>query len=198
MELRNKRKGVPAPQQDSRPSKDSSGNASKRVKSKSQHPPERSSRRLRNRVGEAGPSSRQEGPPEEKPPVGTPGNRSDSQALEFSQQVKQEVPAEPDHVADPGRQHVMAGSSGQADQVRLIMRFGNGLLHIRVCVMVPLTCWNGVLPLRGRVNSVALVIALALKRLCFELACTYVCFVTNLCRTASSCVSHAARVDVMG
>lgn len=143
MELRNKRKGVPAPQQDSRPSKDSSGNASKRVKSKSQHPPERSSRRLRNRVGEAGPSSRQEGPPEEKPPVGTPGNRSDSQALEFSQQVKQEVPAEPDHVADPGRQHVMAGSSGQADQVRLIMRFGNGLLHIRVCVMVPLTCWTG-------------------------------------------------------
>lgn len=156
MELRNKRKGVPAPQQDSRPSKDSSGSASKRVKSKSQHPPERSSRRLRNRVGEAGPSSRQEGPPEEKPPVETPGNRSDSQTHEFSKQVKQEIPSEPDHVADPGRQRAMAGGVGQADQVRPIMRLSSDLLNIRVYMIVSLACWNSVLLFHRRVKSIAL------------------------------------------
>ena len=118
MELRNKRKGVPVTQQDSRPNKDCGGTSSKRVKAKLAVQPERSSRRLRNLASGAGPSSGQEIHTEAQPSVDAAGHRSDRQGLLFSQRVKQELPSEPDHVAEQGRQHVMAGSSGQAEQVR--------------------------------------------------------------------------------
>lgn len=118
MELRNKRKGVPAPQQESKPSKDSNGNTGKRVKSKAQHQPERVSRRLRSRSGEAGPSSKQEGTQHEKRASQTVGHRSEGQDVHPPLRLKQEVQAEPDHFEETGRQDVMAGSSGQAEQVR--------------------------------------------------------------------------------
>lgn len=91
------------------------------MKSKAQHQPERSSRRLRNLVAEAGPSSRPEESNDEKPRLETAGHRSDSQARKTSQRIKQQLPSEPAKVADPGRQHAMAGTSGQADQVGFTM-----------------------------------------------------------------------------
>lgn len=116
MELRNKRKGVPAPQQDIKPGRDSSGAASKRVKSKPQQPPERSSRRLRNLEAGAGPSSGQEGPAQAPPE--TPGHRSNPRAPNYQARVKQELLSEPDHAADLIGAGAMAGSTGQAEPVR--------------------------------------------------------------------------------
>eukprot|EP00892_Ulva_mutabilis_P001731 jgi/Ulvmu1/11559/UM079_0002.1 len=116
MELRNKRKGVPAQQQESRPSKDSSGNTSKRVKSRANNQPERASRRVRSRNGEAGPSSRHEAAPQETSAPEAGAHSSACQDIHISQRVKQEVLAEPDHVEEPARQRVMAGSPRQAEQ----------------------------------------------------------------------------------
>lgn len=142
MELRNKRKGVPAQQQESRPSKDSSGNTSKRVRSKAQNQPERASRRLRSRNGDAGPSSIHEGTPTEKPVAATAGNQSDSQDIQISQRVKQEAPAESDRIEEPGRPLVMAGSSGPAEQVRhelkLFMSSSTVNLHFKLMAGL---CW---------------------------------------------------------